>query len=61
MKICRHDVKKNWSGLAMFRCSCGNLWIEEKFFGSVPPEQGALAIFAAFKRGSANELHPQSR
>ncbi len=53
--ICPHDKPKNWGGGSiMYRCACGNIWMYGQFQGSVPQEQGALAIFGAFSRGPAS-------
>jgi len=52
-KLCRHDTAANHGDSLMFRCRCGNVWIDGQFQGSVPQDQGAAAIFGAFNRGPA--------
>jgi len=57
--ICPHDDAKNWGGDSIvFRCKCGNVWISGRFQGSVPQDQGAVAIFGAFSRGPARKVRP---
>lgn len=51
--ICSHE--KNRKGAMLYRCRCGNVWIHGKFFGSLPPEQGALAVWSGFARCPAKE------
>ena len=53
--LCPHDKPKNWADAALFRCKCGNVWVGGQFQGSVPQDQGAVAIFGAFERGPAKQ------
>ena len=53
--LCPHDKPENWEDAIMYRCKCGNVWIEGKFQGSVPQDQSAAAIFGAFSRGPAKQ------
>jgi len=52
-KLCRHDLPKKHAKTILYRCRCGNVWIDGVFQGSIPQDQGAVSIFGAFSRGPA--------
>jgi hypothetical protein len=53
-KICIHEKKMSKSDI-LFRCACGNVWLGGKFFGSIPKDQGAVAILGSFSTDPAKK------
>ena len=49
-RICIHEKQVDKQAI-LWRCACGNVWMNGEFFGSVPQDQGAVAVLGAFSRG----------
>ena len=53
-RICEHEHEAK--NMLMFRCAYGNVWIDGRFFASVPKDQPAVSVLGRFSLQPAREV-----